>query len=471
MARLRRLIAIAAGNAADSSRVRGVTARLILCWFAAGAATVVAQESAAEIATGPVAIRSFQLLTPFQMVGSGIDPEVEVRVEIDAAGKVSNVQVLAIEPPSEFDDLLRSHVENRVGGWRYGPARDVNDNPVPSTLSWRMKFQSPDSRRSRVADERGRPDPELGVLVRLGNLPLSARPLTREQRGRALTRAVEAAEKYIDREHRRRRETPRFIVISDAEDESQIEILAGNMEAVFEVFHRLFDPHLEPFAENFKTVVYLYSRQENLERLQTQLGGSGFGTGFYRSPGFLAFHQEVEDSDYLLHTMLHEAFHAFRDSHLTAPGKELPRWAEEGLAEYFGNSKIEKGRLIPGEISHGKYVIFHAAPVRRLRSRANWSLREARSDLRSGDAPTVTELMEAGRDTFYGERYRQYYGFSWLFTHFLQHGREEWETEKPFASMLLYLTEGYSGRDAMAAAFGFTSEEVQAEFERYVRRF
>ncbi len=471
MARLRRLIAIAAGNAADSSRVRGVTARLILCWFAAGAATVVAQESAAEIATGPVAIRSFQLLTPFQMVGSGIDPEVEVRVEIDAAGKVSNVQVLAIEPPSEFDDLLRSHVENRVGGWRYGPARDANDNPVPSTLSWRMKFQSPDSRGNRVADERGRPDPELGVLVRLGSLPLSTRPLTREQRGRALTRAVEAAEKYIDREHRRRRETPRFIVISDAEDESQIEILAGNMEAVFEVFHRLFDPHLEPFAENFKTVVYLYSRQENLERLQTQLGGSGFGTGFYRSPGFLAFHQEVEDSDYLLHTMLHEAFHAFRDSHLTAPGKELPRWAEEGLAEYFGNSKIEKGRLIPGEISHGKYVIFHAAPVRRLRSRANWSLREARSDLRSGDAPTVTELMEAGRDTFYGERYRQYYGFSWLFTHFLQHGREEWETEKPFASMLLYLTEGYSGRDAMAAAFGFTSEEVQAEFERYVRRF
>lgn len=471
MARLRRLIAVAAVNAADSSRVRGVAARLILCWFAAGSATVAAQESAAEIATGPVAIRSFQLLTPFEMAGSGIDPEVEVRIEIDAAGKVSDVQVLAIDPPSEFDDLLRSHVETRVGGWRYGPARDANDNPVPSSLSWRMKFQSPDSRRNRVADERGRPDPELGVLVRVCGLPLSSPPLTPEQRGRVLTRAVEAAEQYIDRDHRRRRETPRFIVISDAEDESQIDILAANMEAVFEVFHRLFDPHLKPFAENFKTVVYLYSRQENLERLQTQLGGAGFGTGFYRSPGFLAFHQEVEDSDYLLHTMLHEAFHAFRDSHLTAPGKELPRWAEEGLAEYFGNSKIEKGRLIPGKVSHGKYVIFHAAPVRRLRSRANWSLQEARSVLRSGDAPTAAELLEAGRDTFYGERHQQYYGFSWLLTHFLHHGREEWETEKPFASMLLYLAEGYSGRDAMAAAFGFTPEEVQAEFERYVRKF
>lgn len=470
MARLRRLIAVAAGNAAGSSRARSTAARLILCWFAS-TATVVAQEPATEIATGPVAIRSFQLMTPYEMAGSGIDPEVEVRVQIDAAGRVAGVQALAIDPPSEFDDLLRSHVETRVGGWRYGPARDANDNSVPSTLSWRMKFESPDSRGNRVADERRRPDPELGVLVRLGGLPLAVRPLTGEQRGRALNRAVEAAEQYLDRDHRQRRETPRFIVISDAEDASHIDILAGNMEAVFEVFHRIFDPYLKPFAENFKTVVYLYSRQQNLERLQSELGGSGFGSGFYRSPGFLAFHQEVEDSDYLLHTMLHEAFHAFRDSHLTAPGKELPRWTEEGLAEYFGNSKIEKGRLVPGKVSHGKYVIFHANPVRRLRSRANWSLLEARSDLRNGDAPTVAELLEAGRDTFYGERHRQYYGFSWLLTHFLQHGRQEWETEKPFAGMLLYLAEGYSGRDAMAATFGFTPEEVQAEFERYVRRF
>ena len=471
MAGLRRLIAVTAGNAADSSRVRGVVARLLVCWFAAGSATVVAQEPAAEVATGPVAIRSFQLLTPSEMVGSGIDPEVEVRVEIDAAGKVSDVHVLAIDPPSEFDDLLRSYVETRVAGWRYGPARDSDDRPVPSSLSWRMKFESPEGRRNQLADERRSLDPQLGVLVGTGSLPLSTRPLTREQRGRFLSRSVQAAEQHIDRNHRRRRETPRFILISDAEDESQIDILAGNMEAVFDLFHQLFDAHVEPFQENFKTVVYLYNRQKSLEGLQTDLNGHGFRTGFYRSPGFMAFHQEVEDSDYLLHTLIHEAFHAFRDSHLTAPGKELPRWAEEGLAEYFGNSKIEKGRLIPGKTSYGKYVIFHAGPVRRLKSRADWSLRQARSDLSNGNAPTIAELLEAGRDTFYGERHPQYYGFSWLLTHFLQHGRKEWEADKRFAGMLLYMVEGYSGRDAMSAAFQLTPEELQPEFERYVRKF
>ena len=455
----------------NRARLPGVLA-VSLCGLLAGVAAAAAAQSTAEkTATGPIAIRSYQLLVPSELAGSGIDPEVEVRVEIDAAGAVAQVDVLAIDPPSEFDDLLRAHVESRVAGWRYGPARDADDNPLASTLSWRMKFESPEERRNRPADGPGRIDPQLRVLVGTGSLPLRTRPQTWEQRGRTLNRAVEAAEKHINRDHRKRRETPRFILISDAEDEAQIDTLAGNMEAVFQLFHQLFDAHVEPFPDNFKIVVYLYSRQESLQGLQTELRGTGFGSGFYRSPGFMAFHQEVEDSDYLLHTMLHEAFHAFRDSHLTAPGKELPRWAEEGLAEYFGNSKIEKGRLIPGKTSHGKYVIFHAGPVRRLRSRANWSLLEARSALRSGDAPTVAGLLEAGRDTFYGERHQQYYGFSWLLTHFLHHGREEWETETPFAAMLLYMAEGYSGRDALAATFQVTPEELQAEFERYVRKF
>ena len=472
MAGLPRLSASLSRDAVPSRlRLPGVLA-VALCGLLAGvaAAAAAAQSTAGEVATGPVAIRSYQLLVPSELAGSGIDPEVEVQVEIDAAGAVAQVDVLAIDPPSEFDDLLREHVESRVAGWRYGPARDADDNPVASTLSWRMKFESPsEGRRPQVTDRRF--DPQLDVLVSAGRLPRAAAPLTPAQRGRALSRTVEVAEKYIDRDHRRRRETPRFILISDAEDGAQIDILAGNMESVFHVFHALFDPQIEPLPENFKTVVYLYTREQSIRGLQGELGGPSFGTGFYQPPGLMAFHQEVEHSDHLLSAMLHETFHAFSDSHLRAPGKELPRWAEEGLAEYFGNSKIQKGSLIPGKTSHGRYVIAHGGPARRMRSLASWSLADARSALRDGEAPTVAELLEATRQTFYGERYNLYYGFSWLLTHFLHHGRETWDTEKPFARMLLYLVEGYSGRAAMAAAFQVTPEELQAEFERYVRKF
>ena len=439
------------------------------CGLLAVAAAAAAQSATREIATGPRAIRSYQLLVPHELAGSDIHPEVEVRVEIDAVGTVSRVEVLAIEPSSEFDDLLRSQVKRRVGGWRYGPARDKEGNAVPSTLSWWMKFQSPEEERN--APRRKRFDPQLDILVSAGALPDPIPQSTLSEQAKVLNRTIGVAEKYIDREHRKRWATKRFILISDAEDDSTVQILAGNMEAVFRSFHELFDPHIEPLPHRFKVVVYLFSSRHSLRRLQEELGGRVPGAGFYHSPGLLAFHREVRYFDELLHTMLHEAFHAFSDTYLTGPGSELPRWAEEGMAEYFGNSKVERGELIPGAVDRGRYAISHGGngPVR-LQSLTIWNLEEARSALRKGEAPRIADLMEATADTFYGVRAQHYYGFSWLLTHFLQHGRKNWETDQSFARMLLYLAEGYASRDALAAVFGTTPAELQAEFERYVLR-
>jgi len=375
---------------------------------------------------------------------------------------------LGIGASSEFDGRLRVQVGRSVGGWRYGAARDDEGNAVASRLSWRMKFQSPEEERN--APTRRRFDPQLDVLVSAGALPSPMPQATLAERVRILNRTIEVAEKYIDREHRRRRETERFILISDADDESTVDILAGNMEAVFGILHEQFDPHIEPLPARLKVVVYLFRSRNSLRRLQEELGGRLPGAGFYHSPGLLAFHQEVRYFDELLHTMLHEAFHAFSDTYLTGPGSDLPRWAEEGMAEYYGNSKIERGTLIPGAVDRGRYAISHArrGPVR-LQSLTTWNLEEARSALRKGEAPGIAELMEASADTFYGERAQHYYGFSWLLTHFLQHGREDWESAQSFARMLLYLAEGYPSRDALEAVFQTTPAEIQAEFERYVR--
>jgi len=426
-----------------------------------------------ELATGPVAIRSYQLLSPPELAGTGIAPEVEIRVEVDAHGTVTQVDVPRIAPPSRFDSLLRFHVVRNVRGWRFGPARDEEGNAVAATLAWRMKFQSREAGGAgeRFRLERNRFDPQLDVLVSAGALPMAAEPPSLAEQVRVLNRTIEAAEQYIDPEHRRRRDTDRFVLVTDAEDETTVDVLAANMEAVLRTFRGLFDPHIEPLPPRFKIVVYLYRREAQLNQLQLDLSGRSVGAGFYHSPGLLALHQEVPSSDRLLHTMLHEAFHAFSDTYLTGPGSNLPRWAEEGLAEYFGNSKIERGRLVPGKMDRGRYAIVHGGrrPMR-LRSSAQWNLDEARSALKSGQAPSIGQLLEATEDTFYGERIRHYYGFSWLFVHFLQHGREEWETGQTFARMLLYLSEGYASQDALAALFGTTPEELQPEFDRYVRR-
>ena len=444
-----------------------------LVLLAAPGSLVSGQDGPGQAVTPPVGIRTPQLLSPVAMAGTGIDPEVELKVDIDENGAVSRVQVLAIEPSTRFDDLLRSSVTENLKRWRYGPARDAEDNPVPSSMSWRMKFLSTERRsETRPGALDVEVDEDLRALTGSGSLPLNYRPPTRQERAERLSGIVESAEKYIDRTHRRRSETPRFIVISDAEDASTVDILAGNMESVFDVFHSIFDEHIEPMPQNWKLVVYLYRRQDSLKQLNRDIGGRAFSNGFYQSPGLLAFHQEVHYYDQLLNTMLHEAFHAFSDSHLTAPGKNLPRWAEEGLAEYFANSRIENGRLITGELNQGRYVVPHgrSGPVR-LQSESAWSVREARLSLRQGEAPSIVELIEATADTFYGERYQVFYGFSWLFTHFLRHGRETWESDETFARLLLYLTEEYASRDALQAAYGLQPEELQDEFERYVRRF
>ncbi len=470
MAGLRRLSGSLCTNIGPRRRTRvpAVHAASLCGLVLAGIAAAAAQPPPGEVASGPVAIRSYQLLVPHELAGSGIDPEAEVRVEIDAAGAVSGVEVLAIEPSSEFDDLLRFQVERSVGAWRYGPARDEEGNAVPSSLSWRMKFQSPEEERN--APVRRRFDPQLDVLVAAGALPNPMPRPTLSEQAKVLNRTIEVAEKYIERERRRRRETERFILISDAEEAATVDTLAGNMEAVFRILHELLDPHIEPLPDHFKTVVYLFASRDSLRRLQEELGGRLPGAGFYHSPGLLAFHQEVRYFDELQHTMLHEAFHAFSDTYLTGPGSDLPRWAEEGMAEYLGNSKIERGELIPGAVDRGRYAIAHGGngPVR-LQSLTNWNLAEARTALRNGEAPKIAELLEATEDTFYGESYRHYYGFSWLLTHFLQHGREEWENRRSFARMLLYLAEGYASRDAIEAVFQTTPAAIQAEFERYVR--
>ncbi len=467
MAGLRGLSRKLSSGVRDQGRVHLLVAAIGLLGLITTKAPLPAQEAAPAVVAGPVAIRNYEPVAPSAMAGTDIDPEVEVRVAIDAAGVVTDVEVLAIEPSSEFDALLRVQVEHTLSQWRYAPARDAEDNPTSSSLSWRLKFKSRAAGEQDIVSQDL--DPRLEVLVEAGGLEAPTEPLTPNQRARSLSHAVEAAEKYIGREHRRRRETQRFILITDAEDESTIDVLAGNMESIYEIFHALFDSHIQPLPESFRTVVYLFRRQASLVALQREVGSTGFGAGFYRSPGLMAFHQQVQTSEQLLHSMFHEAFHAFSDSHLTPPGKQLPQWVEEGLAEYFANSKIERGHLIPGKISGSKYVLFHRRS-RQFRGTASWSLKEARTALRNGEAPTVAELLEASRDTFYGLRYQSYYGFSWLLTHFLRHGREDWEAEELFGTMLLYLVQGYSGRDAIEAAFGMTPEDLQPEFERYIRR-
>jgi hypothetical protein len=155
------------------------------------------------------------------------------------------------------------------------------------------------------------------------------------------------------------------------------------------------------------------------------------------------------------------------DRHLDRPGVEIPRWLSEGLAEYVGNSSVEKGNLVPGKtprvmpvLEWGIFVKTHQA----------MSFTEVKTAIKKGTAIALDSLVSAGPQEFYGERMRLYYPQAWLFVHFLRHGREGW-LDQAFPAFLLYVTEGFDPGAAFQAAYGCRPSELEAAFREYVRQF
>src|SRR5439155_19850625 len=95
--------------------------------------------------------------------------------------------------------------------------------------------------------------------------------------------------------------------------------------------------------------------------LRAEFGVWDLAEGFYHSPGLLAAHLEMTSSEELLHLLLHEAVHAYLDRYIERPGVRLPLWLNEGLAEYFGNSDIKDGRIVPG--GHRQRAVLYQNPT------------------------------------------------------------------------------------------------------------
>ena len=83
---------------------------------------LVVAASGAALAEGPFAIRTPQLMVPDEAAGSGLSPEVAVRLAIDERGRVSAVDVRSITPASDFDAFFRKEVVETLSEWRFAPA-------------------------------------------------------------------------------------------------------------------------------------------------------------------------------------------------------------------------------------------------------------------------------------------------------------------------------------------------------------
>jgi len=425
----------------------------------------------ATAAEGPtdhpaVPLRHPPLVTPAETAGTGLAPEVTVRVHLDTRGRVDSVRILKVRPASEYDALLETVVVETLSRWRYAP--EIRDGkPVGTELEWTIQFQP--------LEERDEDEPTVSYSP--GQQSQDERQdlwkkilgLSRKRRIEMLERIAGLAKKQLNPKTQKRFASPRFVVYTDSRQENLAQVVAGNLEATYGIVHDLLHPTIAPQAESYKVIAFMYSSKSSFEKLKRGVPAVEWAVGFYNPAGMIAFHQEMPTSESLVSTMLHEATHAFVDRHVSRRGNVLPRWLGEGFAEYIGNSAIRKGELIPGRTQ--KSQIYHTpAGMFMGRSEEAFSVDQVRTAMRKGKALTIEKIVSADPRTFYGSESQMYYTMSWLLVHYLRHGERSWE-EKEFPTFFLYVAEGYPVRESFEAVYGRTPSSLEGSFRTYVKRF
>ncbi len=425
----------------------------------------------------PVLLRKTPLLTPNEAAGTGLAPEVKVRVKVDARGRVAGVEVRGIEPASDFDELFTKETITNISRWRFAPAI-VEGQASETTLEWSVKFNPLHDRDCKTAKDKtetlwlplGFPDHSEARRARVLGLPP-------KQRQELLAGKVRVAEQFLDPEYRHRFSSPRFVVLSDARKPETTEILASNLEAIFNVLDAMFHPAIEPQPLKTKIVVYLYESRDSLLALRSELDLCEAGFTYYSSAGLLAFPLEMPSSNSLMAVILHAACHAYVDRQVVRPSYSLPLWLGEGFAQYLGRSSIRRRKLIPGRTQNVELVLltpvwpFSQGPAWfRVRTRERLAVDDVRRRIVRGEAQSIEQLMTADYLTFYANKRALYLPMSWLLVHFLRHGEPEWEEGK-FATFMLYVAEGYPATAALEAVYGVPPDGIEERFRRYVKKF
>ncbi len=418
-----------------------------------------------------VPLRSPEVATPVETAGTGLAPEVTVRVRVDTAGRVGKVDVLSIRPSSEFDELFRQVTRETLSKWRYAP--EIFDGvPIVTVLEWTIQFPSRDEPMKSERPEAtpgGRSwsaEPPASLADRRWKQILG---MSANLQAKLLDEAGGRAEAHLEKGSVRRVDSQRFIVFTDSPRDDSARQLAGNLEATFEVVHDLLQPKIEPLPDRHKLVAFMYASRTNFEALRREAFSVEWAAGFYNPVGLIAFHMQMSTNQELVSLMLHEATHAYVDRYIARRGVLIPRWLGEGFADYVGNSRIQKGKLIPGKTPRAQ--IMHTTWGDAIRkSEAAYTVQQVKLAMGKGTALSLEKLMTADMKTFYGDEYRMFYRMSWLLVHFLRHGNADW-ADGEFPTFFLYVAEGYPVAESFEAVYGKPMVEFESEFRNYVKKF
>lgn len=234
--------------------------------------------------------------------------------------------------------------------------------------------------------------------------------------------------------------------------------LAAHMDLVYAEYRKRFQS-FRP-KDRSRPALYLFEYKGAYVSFLAEQGINGQNSG-----GMFAYHSRRNFHGLLTYTadrpvdetlavLQHEGFHQFARTYL---GYELPPWANEGLAQYFEDGILVRGKMHLGSVN----------PPRLTRVKAA---------LAKQDAPvSFEELINIDGRTWLAtlaedpDKASVLYAYAWSVAHFLIHA-EDGRYAKAFGRYLELLAAGRTSGDAFAAAFGASDlDPMRRKWEAYVK--
>jgi len=201
----------------------------------------------------------------------------------------------------------------------------------------------------------------------------------------------------------RRVETPHYSITSTA-TEGQTRQVAAAVESLHAAYARFFKDSIAE-GGHAKLQLVLYKDQQEFKRNNRS---SAWAEAYYLQPTCYAYFGVGERNPY--HWMLHEATHQLNTE---LAGITRRKWVNEGLASYFGASRLDDGTLVPGSIDTDTYPIWWL-PSLELTG-------DVAVDVANGRIISLRALLSGVGGPEIAQAVNQYYIGYWSLTHFLFH--------------------------------------------------
>ncbi len=274
----------------------------------------------------------------------------------------------------------------------------------------------------------------------------------------------------------RRTESGQLRIYTDALDDEETRLIGRVVEETTEAHRQFWGPlvPLRPFKQPI--LVYAFARKSDHDRLHAiwQSGKAGGATVAGSAPAgeyipasrILAIPCEAMDGHLPVPILIHEVIHMLDYETVYGAGVTPSTWFEEGLATYFGFSRIDSQlRIQPGDIRRSGTIIAGSVRVQ-FDPRA--PLREYRRRVRGGEVVPLRSLLRASSsDPLWGGESASYaYGAAWTLVHFLKDGQRG-KRYAAFLSLARLEARGEGGPAAFTTLFGPDLDPLEAAWREY----